>query len=100
MSQQIKDHLPKTALSDDTPNDTMKPIPYVGAVPLKYKRYIRNKAIERARTRIIVAGNDPQKLSQQDLEVVVREEEDKIKGSIKEKGLMAVLALLGLNLFV
>jgi hypothetical protein len=29
----------------------------------------------------------------------VREEEDKIKSSIKEKGLLAVLALLGLNLF-
>ena len=81
-------------------NNLMKPIPYVGAVPHKYKRYIRDKAIERARTRIIVAGNDPKKLSQQDLEIVVREEEDKIKGAIREKGLMAVLALLGLNLFV
>ena len=78
----------------------MKPIPYVGAIPNKYKRYIRDKAIERARTRIIVAGNDPHKLSQQDLEVVVREEEDKIKSSIREKGLMAALALFGLNLFV
>ena len=80
--------------------NTAKPISYVGAVPRKYKGYVRNKAIERARTRIIVAGNDPRKLSQQDLEVVVREEEDKIKSSIKEKGLMAVLALFGLNLFV
>ena len=78
----------------------MKTIPYVGAVPNKYRSYIRDKAIERARTRIIVAGNDPRKLSQEDLEVVVREEEDKIKGSMKEKGVMAVLALLGLNLFV
>ncbi len=78
----------------------MKSLPLVRTVPNKYKLYIRDKAIERARTRIIVAGNDPRKLSQEDLEVVVREEEDKIKGSIKEKGLMAVLALLGLNLFV
>ena len=82
------------------PKSTMNPIPYVGAVARKYKGYVRDKAIERARTRIIVAGNDPRKLSQQDLEVVVREEEDKIKSSIKEKGLMAVLALFGLNLFV
>lgn len=78
----------------------MKTIPYVGVVPSKYRRYIRDKAIERARTRIIVAGNDPRKLSQEDLEVVVREEEDKIKGSMKEKGVLAVLAMLGLNLFV
>jgi len=91
---------PITDLSAKTTLINMKTIPYVGAVPRKYKGYIRDKAIERARTRIIVAGNDPRKLSQQDLEVVVREEEDKIKGSIKEKGLMAVLALLGLNLFV
>jgi len=77
----------------------MKPIPYVGAVPRKYRSFIREKAIDRARTRIIVAGNDPRKMSQDDLEVVVREEEDKIKGSIRDKGLLAVLALLGLNLF-
>ena len=83
-----------------TAKNSMKTVPFVGAVPTKYKRYIRDKAIERARTRIIVAGNDPRKLSQEDLEVVVREEEDKIKGSIREKGLLAVLAMLGLNFFV
>ncbi len=77
----------------------MKPIPYVGTVPRKFRGYIREKAIDRARTRIIVAGNDPRKMSQQDLEVVVKEEEDKIKSSIRERGLLAVLALLGLNLF-
>jgi hypothetical protein len=81
-------------------NNSMKTVPFVSAVPRKYKGYIRDKAIERARTRIIVAGNDPRKLSLEDLEVVVREEEDKIKGSIKEKGLLAVLAMLGLNFFV
>ena len=77
----------------------MRPIPYVGKVPGKYRQFIRDKAIDRARTRIIVAGNDPRKMSQEDLEVVVKEEEDKIKGSIRDKGLLAVLALLGLNLF-
>lgn len=74
-------------------------VPYVGAIPRKYRGYVREKAIDRARTRIIVAGNDPRKMSQQDLEVVVKEEEDKIKGSIRERGLLAVLALLGLNFF-
>jgi len=78
----------------------MKSLSVVNTVPNKYKRYVRDKAIERARTRIIVAGNDPRKLSQEDLEVVVKEEEDKIKSSIKEKGLMAALALFGLNFFV
>lgn len=80
-------------------NKSMNPIPYVGSIPRKYRGYIREKAIDRARTRIIVAGNDPKKMSQQDLEVVVKEEEDKIKSAIRERGLLAVLALLGLNLF-
>ncbi|MCH2189899.1 MAG: hypothetical protein MK188_03110 [Gammaproteobacteria bacterium] len=74
-------------------------VPVIGAIPRKYRSFVREKAIDRARTRIIVAGNDPRKMSQQDLEVVVREEEDKIKSSIRERGLLAVLALLGLNLF-
>ena len=74
-------------------------VPYLGVIPKKYRKFVREKAIDRARTRIIVAGNDPRKISQQDLEIVVREEEDKIKSSIKERGLLAVLALLGLNFF-
>ena len=74
-------------------------VPYIGTIPRKYRSFVREKAIDRARTRIIVAGNDPRKMSQEDLEVVVKEEEDKIKSSIKERGLLAVLALLGLNLF-
>ena len=74
-------------------------VPYLGVIPRKYRKFVREKAIDRARTRIIVAGNDPRKISQQDLEIVVREEEDKIKSSIKERGLLAVLALLGLNFF-
>ena len=77
----------------------MNPIRSVSNVPSKYRGYIRDKAIDRARTRIIVAGNDPRKMSAEDLEVVVKEEEDKIKHSMRDKGLLAVLALLGLNLF-
>lgn len=76
----------------------VKNLPILTAVPRKYRSVIRNKAIDRARTRIIIAGRDPRQFSQDDLEVVVREEEDKIKSSIKEKGLLAVLALFGLNL--
>lgn len=77
----------------------MKNLPVIGVVPRKYHSAIREKAISRARTRIIVAGGDPAKFTADDLEVVVREEEDKIKGSFKEKGIMALLALLGLSLF-
>jgi len=72
---------------------------FLSVIPNKYKSFIRNKAIDRARTRIIVAGNDPRNFTQEDLEIVVKEEEDKIKQAIKEKGLLAILAALGLNFF-
>ena len=72
---------------------------FVSAIPERIKRSIRDKAIDRARTRIAIAGNDPRKMSQQDLEILVKEEEDQIKSSIKEKGLLAILAVLGINLF-
>ena len=77
----------------------LKKLNVVTTVPQKYRGYIRGKAISRARTRIIIAGGNPALFGQDDLEVVVREEEDKIKNSIKEKGLLAILALLGLNVF-
>jgi len=75
----------------------MKNLPVIGVVPKKYQSIVRDKAISRARTRIIVAGGNPASFNQEDLEVIVREEEDKIKQGIKEKGFMAILALLGLN---
>jgi hypothetical protein len=77
----------------------LKKLNVIATVPQKYRGYIRDKAISRARTRIIVAGGNPALFGQDDLEVVVREEEDKIKHSIKEKGLLAILALFGLNVF-
>ena len=60
---------------------------------------LRDKAIKRAETRIIIAGRSPGDLSSNDLEIVVREEEEKMKSEIKEKGLLAILALLGISWF-
>ncbi|NND81101.1 MAG: hypothetical protein HKN50_01600 [Gammaproteobacteria bacterium] len=77
----------------------MKNLPSLNTIPNKYRSVIREKAINRARTRIVVAGGDPAKFRQDDLEIIVKEEEDKIKNSIREKGLLAVLAILGLNVF-
>ncbi len=80
-------------------NYSMKKPAFLSTISNKYSGFIRDKAINRARTRIIVAGNDPRDFTPEDLEVVVKEEEDKIKQSVKEKGLLAVLAALGLNFF-
>ena len=65
----------------------------------KLKQKIRDKAISRAKTRIILAGKTPEDFNAQELEVIVKEEEDKIMGSAKEKGLLVLLSLLGLSLW-
>lgn len=53
----------------------------------------------RANTRIILAGKTANDFDEEQLEILVREEEDKIKGNVKERGLMAVAAMLGLTLW-
>ncbi|MDC2891423.1 hypothetical protein [Psychrosphaera algicola] len=68
-------------------------------VKAKIARKIRDKAIMRANTRIILAGKTANDFDEEQLEVIVREEEDKIKGNAKERGLMALAAMLGLSLW-
>lgn len=97
MKPKLETHVNRKALS--LLGSKITNLPVVTAIPRKYRGYIREKAIERARTRILIAGSDPMQFNQEDLEIVVREEEDKIKGSIREKGLLAVLAFFGLNFF-
>lgn len=63
------------------------------------KQKIRDKAISRAETRIILAGKKPEDFEDSDLEVVVKEEEDKLKQQLKEKGLLAMMVVLGLGWF-
>lgn len=65
----------------------------------KLQQKIREKAISRAKTRIVLAGKTPEDFNEEQLEIIVKEEEDKIKGSAKEKGLLVLLSLLGLSLW-
>nr|WP_136252117.1 hypothetical protein [Ningiella ruwaisensis] len=65
----------------------------------KIKQTIRDKAIERAKTRIVLMQKKPEDFEPDELEVIVQEEEGKIYSAIKEKGLLAVLAVLGFNIF-
>lgn len=65
-------------------------------VMANYRNKIREKAIERAKSRIIMNRKDISDFSEEELEVIVREEEDKIKDSFKTKGIYAGLALLGI----
>jgi hypothetical protein len=65
----------------------------------KIKSAIRDKAIDRAKTRIVLMQKKPEEFSPEELEVIVHEEESNIYSAIKEKGLLAILAVLGLNFF-
>lgn len=65
----------------------------------RYKKTIREKAIKHAKTRIVLAGKKPEDFTPEDLEIIVKEEEDKIIATFKEKGAIAALAFLGIGWF-
>lgn len=65
----------------------------------KYAGKIRNKAIERAKTRIYLHGRKPEDYSVEILETIVKEEEDKIISEYKSRGIVALVAALGLSFF-
>jgi len=58
---------------------------------------IRDKAISRTETRILIAGKKIDDFNEEELEVIVKEEEDKLKQQLKEKGLMALVMVLGMG---
>ena len=68
-------------------------------VKRKYAGKIRDKAIERAKTRIYLHGRKPEDYEPDILEVIVKEEEDKIISDYKSRGIVALIAALGLSLF-
>ncbi|MCP8901005.1 dihydrouridine synthase [Gilvimarinus xylanilyticus] len=65
----------------------------------RYAGKIRDKAIERAKTRIYLHGRSPEDYEPDILEVIVKEEEDKIISEYKSRGLVALVAALGISLF-
>lgn len=67
------------------------------AMRQKVKQKLRNKAIARAETRILLNGRKVEDFSESELEIIVKEEEDKLIANIKEKSVLAILAMLGLS---
>jgi lysyl-tRNA synthetase class I len=65
----------------------------------RYETRVREKAIKRSETRILLAGRKVEDFDPQDLEIIVCEEEEKLKAEAKEKGVLVVLAVLGLSWF-
>lgn len=68
-------------------------------IPERIRRNVRDKAISKAETRILLAGRKPEDFDPDELEIIVNEEEDKLYSAFKEKGLLALLALLGISWF-
>ncbi|MBU2884532.1 dihydrouridine synthase [Gilvimarinus agarilyticus] len=68
-------------------------------VKQKYAGKIREKAIERAKNRIYLHGRKPDEYEPDVLEAIVKEEEDKIISDYKSRGMVALVAALGLSLF-
>lgn len=64
-----------------------------------YSKHLREIATSRAEKRIVAEGNKVENVSADDLEVMVQEEEDKLKDEMQQQGILALLALLGLSLF-
>ncbi len=63
------------------------------------KERIRTQAIENAKARLAVHHQKLDDYTQEELEIIIEDEERKIIDGLKTKSLIAVLSLLGLNLF-
>ncbi|ADV47344.1 hypothetical protein [Nitratifractor salsuginis] len=65
----------------------------------KFYERLRDRALLRTRARLIESGVDLNSLSDEELEVIIADEEDKLISEYKSRGLIALLALLGISLF-
>lgn len=62
----------------------------------KYRSKIRERAITQAKAQIALAGKKVSDYSEEDLEIIVLNEEEKVKSSMKTSGLVVILIALGL----
>ena len=60
-------------------------------------RKIREKAIKEVKVKIAMANKSIDDFERNELEVLVKEEEQKIKARYKDNGILLLLAYLGLN---
>ncbi len=69
------------------------------ALNQKIRKAIRKRAIESAKARLIVERVNIDELSDEELEIIIKDEENKIIDTLKSRSIMALLALLGISLF-
>ena len=63
----------------------------------RYQSRIREKAITQAKARIALSHRNIKDFSESELEVIVQDEEQKVKGSLKQSAVVAALIFLGLS---
>ncbi len=63
----------------------------------KFYLRLREKAILRTRARLVESRVDIESLSDEELEIIITDEEDKLIGEYKSRGIIALLALLGIS---
>ncbi len=68
-------------------------------VQQSFRIRLRERALLRTRARLVESAVEIEKLSDEELEIIIRDEEDKLLGEYKSKGLIALLALLGISWF-
>jgi len=65
----------------------------------KIKQALREKALLRAKARLAENRVDINELSEEELEIIVKDEEDKLIDELKSKSILGLAALLGISLF-
>jgi len=63
----------------------------------RYRSKIRERAITQAKARIALSEKDFDDFTENELEIVVQDEEEKVKRSLKQSAVVAVLIALGLS---
>ena len=63
----------------------------------RYRSKIRERAITQAKARIALSERDFDDFTEDELEVIVQDEEGKVKGNLKQSAVVAALIVLGLS---
>lgn len=63
----------------------------------KYRSKIRERAITQAKARIALSERQFEDFTEDELEIIVQDEEEKVKRSMKQSAVVALLITLGLS---
>lgn len=66
----------------------------------KIKKMIRKRAIENTKVRLAIHHQKVEDYTDEELEVIIRDEERKINDGLKNKTLLAVLSFFGLSFWI